>query len=86
MYQRLPGTTWPQGKIGIAYYTPGSGFNEDPWEYEMSFCIFADQELHIGDFNGDGRSDMLCHRYATEDMYVALATENGQFIDVTWYI
>ena len=91
-HQRRAGGVWPQGKIGIAYNRPGSGFsgqrtgvNNNIWEFEMNWCIGTDEDLHIADFNGDGRDDMLCNNYdRTLDKCIAFATAEGRFNDISW--
>ena len=86
-HQRRAGGAWPQGKIGIAYNKPGSGFSHrgnNIWEFEMNWCIGTDQQLYIADFNGDGRDDMLCNSNGTEHKYIAFATTDGYFADISW--
>ena len=31
------------------------------WERNMGWCHHSGAQLRLGDFNGDGRDDMLCH-------------------------
>ena len=51
----------------------------------MGWCNHASAELHLGDFNGDGRADMLCHDTSTGYKWVALGAYCG-FTGTTWYV
>jgi hypothetical protein len=35
------------------------------WSSAMNWCTGSTEQLHLGDFKGDGCSDMLCHDAAT---------------------
>lgn len=37
-----------------------SGFRGTDWQRTDGWCTAAGEELHVGDFNGDGRADLLC--------------------------
>jgi hypothetical protein len=63
----------------------GSGqFVGSSWEAAMSFCNHTGAKLHIGDFNGDAKHDMLCHDLNTGAMWVALADPSGHFSGTSW--
>jgi hypothetical protein len=63
----------------------GNGrFNGTDWEAPLNWCSHAGGELHIGDFNGDGRDDMLCHDTSTGHKWVARARGNGRFNGTDW--
>ena len=52
----------------------------------MGFCTDDNTQLFIGDFDGDGKSDMLCHNYQNGGKTIAYATDNGDFSNCgTWY-
>ena len=53
-------------------------------EANMWWCGYGQEDLHLGDFNGDGNTDMLCHDPINGDKWVALATTDGQFPWTTW--
>lgn len=36
-------------------------FGSINWTVTNNWCIGANQRIHVGDFNGDGLDDMLCH-------------------------
>ena len=50
----------------------------------MGWCYHIEAELFIGDFNGDGHDDMLCHTRIGAYKRVALANTDGQFTGITW--
>ena len=47
-----------------------------------AWCENYYQRLHIGDFNGDGRDDLLCHHTRNGNLYVDHSSGTGLF-DVT---
>lgn len=53
------------------------------WSTAMNWCL-GSSEIHMGDFNADGRTDMLCHEPATGYKWVALATNTGKFNGTHW--
>ncbi|KAJ8041164.1 hypothetical protein HOLleu_11902 [Holothuria leucospilota] len=67
----------------IAFYKVNGEFTGTSWEKGMRWCNDSRAEIHIGDFNGDGRSDLLCHNTGTGYKQVALANSNGDFSDGT---
>lgn len=40
------------------------GFWGTDWDYTQSWCIDGGEKLFVGDFNGDGRDDLLCYANA----------------------
>ncbi|XP_071951912.1 uncharacterized protein [Antedon mediterranea] len=74
------------GSKRIYYASCDGTFNGDrSWRREMAFCHQNGYELFIGDFNGDGRSDMLCHVPQTGQKWVAKAQPGGVFTVTPWY-
>jgi Tol biopolymer transport system component len=71
------------GRKWIAYANSSGQFTATNWELAMGWCNHSGARVHIGDFNGDGRSDMLCHD-TTGRQWVALANGSGQFTGTTW--
>lgn len=49
------------------------------WSATFPFCIAPEQELLVADFDGDGRSDLLC-REAGASPRIAYATTEGTFV------
>ncbi|XP_033111126.1 uncharacterized protein LOC117112167, partial [Anneissia japonica] len=58
-------------------------FNGDTWDYSMGWCYHTGAQLFLGDFNGDGRTDLLCHD-TTGYKWVALASTSGTFSSTSW--
>ncbi|KAJ8029400.1 hypothetical protein HOLleu_28779 [Holothuria leucospilota] len=67
------------GYIAISFANAKGQFNGTSWRSRMRWCYRAGSEIFIGDFNGDGRSDMLCHDTKYGRKQVALAKSNGVF-------
>jgi hypothetical protein len=59
-------------------------FTGPTWGAAMGWCYGAGAQLEIGDFNGDGRSDMLCHHTASGYKWISLASGSGQFAGTSW--
>jgi hypothetical protein len=55
------------------------------WERNMGWCNHSGAQLHIGDFNGDGRDDLLCHDTNTGHKWIAYS-KNGanRFTGTDW--
>ena len=53
-------------------------------EADMGWCSYDGQGLLIGDFNGDGRDDLLCHDSNNGHKWVALANTDGSFSGTSW--
>lgn len=47
-------------------------------------CIGPSASSHVGDFNNDGRADLLCHDKDTGRRRIYLADENGRFGGLSW--
>ncbi|KAJ8023839.1 hypothetical protein HOLleu_36392 [Holothuria leucospilota] len=67
------------GYIWIAFATARGTFTGTNWEEGIGWCSNDGSQIHIGDFNGDGRSDMLCHNTHNGFKRVAIANTNGDF-------
>lgn len=67
------------GKVWVVYSNSEGKFGSSAWVREMGFCTGSNNELHIGDFNGDGRDDMLCHHKTIGTKTIAWASSSGQF-------
>lgn len=61
----------------------GNFIGRTSWEYEMRWCSHNGAELHIGDFNGDGRDDLLCHDTGNGYKWIAYANNEGNFVGGT---
>jgi hypothetical protein len=72
------------GHKWVAHATAAGNFTGTTWEAGLGWCNHAGAQLHIGDFNGDSRDDMLCHDTRTGYKWVARATGAGRFTGTTW--
>jgi len=54
-------------------------FEETQWSHDMGWCTGNDAQLLIGDFNGDKRSDIMCHHKKTGYKWYSFATSEGHF-------
>ncbi|WP_338864792.1 FG-GAP repeat protein [Myxococcus stipitatus] len=53
----------------------GSGFaGFVGWSIEMGWCHHSGSQLLTGDFNGDGRADLLCHDVSSGTKWFAYST------------
>ena len=67
-------------------YADASGqFHGTDWHRDAYWCSHAGGELHIGDFNGDGRDDFLCHDANTGYKWVDYADGRGRFTGTDWH-
>ncbi len=66
-------------------YSSGSGqFGGTNWSAALNWCSHNNGRLHIGDFNNDGRDDMLCHDVSNGDKWIDYANSSGQFGGTNW--
>ncbi|WP_342375159.1 VCBS repeat-containing protein [Myxococcus stipitatus] len=73
------------GDKWIAFARPGGRFVSTDWYRPMGWCNHSGSQLHTGDFNGDGRADLLCHDTRNGDKWIAFAYPNGTFGGTDWY-
>ncbi len=67
-------------------YGDVSGLNGTNWNGStLDFCSARTQRLHKGDFDGDGRQDLLCHDLDGGQRWVRYANTSGNFDNVTTY-
>ena len=59
-------------------------YRQTDWYRAMGWCAHSGSILLTGDFNGDGRADMMCHD-SKGNKWVALANSAGQFTTTTWH-
>jgi hypothetical protein len=67
------------GRTWIAY----TGTNFRPnfsslFSSTFNFCSGGSSLMRVGDMNGDGRSDLLCHDQGTGSKWIATTASNGQ--------
>jgi hypothetical protein len=74
------------GSIWIDYNGGAGGFTGTNFQYPAGWCWGKNGSLHIGRFNNDLRSDLLCHDRESGQMWIEYADANGQFHGVPdWY-
>ena len=56
---------------------PDSG--TQPWD-----CVGSASRAYVGDFNGDGRDDLLCHDQGSGIRWIDWADESGHFFGPDW--
>lgn len=67
----------------IDYANASGQFQGTNWTREANWCNDTSQELFIGDYNGDGEDDMLCHDAVTGFKWIDYAA-SGQFFGTNW--
>jgi len=70
------------GRLRIDYANDAVNnvFGDGDWiGTSSSFCRLAQRQLHIGDFNGDGRDDLLCFDTQTGRRFIDFANTVGEF-------
>jgi hypothetical protein len=63
--------------------TSGTFLGTD-WERNANWCSHATAQLLVGDFNGDGRDDMLCHDVSSGYKWIDFASTSGTFLGTDW--
>lgn len=71
------------GNKAIDYASVNGQFIGSDWSRTTNWCSHSGAEVHTGDFNGDGRTDMLCHDGAG-NKWVDFANNLGQFLGTDW--
>ncbi|WP_434423892.1 trypsin-like serine peptidase [Nannocystis pusilla] len=72
------------GDTRVALAGPEGELSGEGWHSPMGWCDHEGAELFVGDFDGDGRDDMLCHDRAG-DTRVTLADPSGRFVGTEWH-
>ena len=54
------------------------------WDRDAEWCNHDGAQLHVGDFNGDGRDDLLCHDTLTGHKWLDYASASGHFLGTDW--
>lgn len=71
------------GALSVGLARAGGQLAQVDWQGTLGFCG-STSRLLIGDVNGDGRSDLVCHTPSTGNDAVALARTGGRFPAVDW--
>jgi hypothetical protein len=72
-HDRTGGTLW------IDHADTNGRFMGTDWVSQQGKCFSASQQVRIGDFNGDGRDDLLCHDVLSGGLQIDYADANGVF-------
>lgn len=67
------------GHVWLDYAGSVGQFQGTNWHRVTGWCTGTEEFLHIGDFNGDGLDDMLCHKRSTGRMWIDYAAPGGGF-------
>lgn len=65
----------------IDYASISGGFDGTDWSITSNWCLASTRRIHVGDFDGDGRDDLLCHDTTTGGIWVDYADYSGRFTD-----
>jgi hypothetical protein len=94
--QLLVGDFDGNGRDDLLCFDPASGalfidralgnapFTGTDWSFAAGWCTGSDQRVSVGDFNGDGRTDLYCHDFGTGQQWVDLASLSGTFAGADW--
>lgn len=61
----------------------GEFFMDSDWVNQRDFCTGPLDKLVVGDFNDDGRDDILCNKL-NGDMQIDLSNTKGEFWSIDW--
>ena len=70
-------------RMYIDYADEREYFRGHDWWVDSTWCTHAGASLHLADFDGDGRTDLLCRD--RERFYVDYADPRGQFAGHDWF-
>ncbi|MDC3962888.1 FG-GAP-like repeat-containing protein [Polyangium jinanense] len=74
------------GDMIVDYADTSGRFLSDGNEWTdtaRNFCVSASEKLYVGDFNGDGRDDLLCNQ-SDGEMLIDFADTAGKFEGSNW--
>lgn len=69
--------TKDSGWRDLDYANSAGEFYGNNWQGTNNWCTHAGAELRVGDFNGDGRDDLLCHTVTNGTRDISLADSSG---------
>lgn len=53
-------------------------------EWDINWCTHSGAKMHVGDFNGDSRDDLLCHDVNDGRVWTRYAGSTGRFGSSSW--
>ena len=68
----------------IDYADWAGQFGGTDWHGNHGWCAFQGASLYIGDFDGDGQSDLLCHSGTDGRRWIDYADNAGRFGNIGW--
>jgi hypothetical protein len=74
------------GNFAIDYASVSGQFAGSDFSMSTGWCNSNGARLFVGDANGDGRDDLVCHNVATGSKWVDYANASGQFAATDWSI
>ncbi|MEQ8272095.1 MAG: FG-GAP-like repeat-containing protein [Deltaproteobacteria bacterium] len=74
-----------EGAVWVDYAGTSGQFYGTDWSIDNDWCRATGAYLHIGDFNGDGRDDLLCHNRVSGTVHVDYANASGRFYGTDWW-
>ncbi|WP_375765006.1 hypothetical protein NR798_25150 [Archangium gephyra] len=69
----------------IDYADVNGQFHGEDWQNDAQWCAQTADRLHVGDLNGDGRDDWLCHNASGGYKRADYADSFGVFYGTDWY-
>jgi hypothetical protein len=67
------------------YVDDNKRFDGTDWYSSENYCSHANGRIHIGDFNGDNRDDLLCHDVVNGRRWIDYSTSNLPYFRANWY-
>jgi hypothetical protein len=67
------------GRIWTVYSNAQGRFGSSFWSRSMGWCFGSNKQLYVGDFNNNGRDDLLCDDKVGGTKTIAWASSTGQF-------
>lgn len=71
-------------RIMIDYADTAGRFGGTNWSLNTAWCTHAGAQIHLGDFNGDGRTDLMCRDPGR--LWFDYADAAGRFATTDWYL
>ncbi len=65
--------------LSVAFAADAGAAKARTWSAEMPWCADAETQLFVGDFNGDGLSDLLCYHAGLGQELISFGSPQGGF-------
>lgn len=62
----------------------GNGYTGADWSANANWCEASGRKIVVGEFDGDGRSDLLCHDPSDGHRWIDYANDSGEFEGADW--